>query len=348
MASLSALDIGPGDMINSDDVANGTIAGQERPAPVATSDAQTIPATQAFSQSDSGIDSSAIERALAGNVAPVPGAEVVTPEVTPAPAQMTPAQARIQQVIRERNEARQALASQQAQFQSQIQNQQAQIAAQNAKFQEEQLNLERRRLEMTEARVRAEEEASLSDTERARRAFLKDAATQAREELRKEFAPELTALKNENAARAQAQQQAQAQYEQAQRLNYFQGQAQQVLTQDLLKGWDPTDAAAVQSEFEEMLYAYSGAFGVDPTQAAPMFKTFLSKYFKGEAKRLSRSSGVKVAQSMGTPAVANTGLSAQGVQQAWPTMAQLKRGDGKQTFDNHIQWVAKGKPALRG
>jgi hypothetical protein len=315
------LDFNPADLINSDSTgANLSLAGEGTPVVAET------PGEPSHPVSEGGIDSGSIEAALARGVAQE---LAVTPEAeTPAPSPVaaeqerkSAAQARIRQVISEKK----ALEAQLAQYQQQaLQSAQAQ-ADRQAEFQAKQLEMEQKRFAMLEARQRQEEEASLSETERARRGFLSEAALKAREELRRELMPELEALKAKDAARDQAEAQYRQQAEAAQRLNYFQQQAKQVLSNDLLKGFEPTEQTALGEKMEEMLYAYAGAYGLDPVKAAPEFKAFLSSYFKAEAKRVSRSAVSTVAKSQSTQAPLPQGRPGQGVQSTKPPLSVLRK-----------------------
>lgn len=355
MAALS--DFSADEVISSDDLSinpNITIAGPgsasvlgslpESPAPASMSSEEV----QSQIPEEMPLDSASIEKMLSARTpakAPVEAQEVeAEPEVEEKPKEkpskkLSPSQERIVALIAERNEAR----AEAARIASQVAAIQAQQAAQQAEFQKQQLALEQRRLDLMEQARREEEDAKLTDVDKARRKFLADS----RAEALKEIAPELAELKAWKAQAEAEKQAAKEAAEQAQRNDHFKGQAQAVLDKVLLKDFTPEEQKNLGSGMEEMLYSFSGAFGVDPVRAAPVFKTFLNNYVKAENARLSRVSGTKVAASRAAPKpvpAARPGGTPAAVK--WPTLAQLRAGDGRRSFDNHVQWMGAGAPAL--
>jgi hypothetical protein len=355
MAGLA--DFSADDIINSDDTGPNSVnlagpgtvqVGGESASQGPASEASGGQAVQV--PGESGIDSSAIENLLAPKTEPDPedvkASEQEQPEAKKEEQKqrkrLSPAQERIQALIAERNAAQEEA----ARYQAQALEIQRQTAEQQAKFQQEQIKLEQRRLELMEQQRREEEESRLSEVEKARRQFLREAEEKATGKL----SPELQQLKAEVAALREAREKAEVQAQQAQRLEMFRSQANAVLDGVLLKGFEPEEQKALGSGMEEMLYAFSGAFGVDPTRAAPVFKQFLDRYVKAENSRVARTAGTRIAESRQAPksvppARASGGAPTTG---RMPTIAELQRGtaDGR-TFDNHVQWFAAGRPALR-
>jgi hypothetical protein len=358
MAGLS--EFSADDIISSDDLnvnPNITIAGPGSASVLGSAANAETPAQASLSSEEVQnqlpeelpLDSAAIEKMLSAKVpaAPVePDPEEVKPEVVAAEAdekpktkKLSPSQERIIALIAERNEAR----AESARIAQQVAAIQQQQATQQAQFQQQQLALEQRRVAIMEQARREEEEAKLSDVEKARRQFLRDSKDEALREIAPEIA-ELKAWKAQAEAREVAAQEAAAQ---AERDKHFQGQAKAVLDKYLLKDFTPDEQKNLGSGMEEMLYSFSGAFGVDPVRAAPVFKALLNNYVKAENARLSRVSGTKVAASRAAPkpvpAARPGGTPAA---KSMPTLAQLRVGDGRRSFDNHVQWMGAGMPAL--
>lgn len=353
MAGLA--DFSADDVMTSDDTGPNSVTlagpgsfkvadGSEAPQAHAQ-EASREPANQPASDT---LDSAAIERLMSVKPAAAAPAEVVEePVEEPKPeekkAKLTPAQARIAQLISQR-EARDAHI---AEITAQNVTIQREMQAQQAKFQEAQLALERQRIAMMERARDKEEEAQLSDIEKAKRAFLKEAQDSAKREL----SPELKVLQDKLATFEQERETARQAAEQNQRNEYFRQQAQSVLGGVLLKGFEAEEQQSLGPSMEEMLYTFSGAFGVDPMRAAPVFKQFLDKYVKAENSRLARSAGSKVAESRQAPRAVPQARATGGAPRALAgnvSLADLGRGtpDGR-TFDNFVQYNAAGRPQLR-
>lgn len=354
MAGLA--DFSADDIISSDDatVPQGITLAGAGTVPVTDPAGSASEATEPEVTGELPLDSAAIERAIANLAKPKAPApeQVETPEAEEEvqeakPKKMSPSQERIVALIAERNRANEAatqMAAQMAAIQESSQKQQAE-------YQRQQLEFERRRFEMMDAARREQEESRLSDVEKARRQFLRES----KDEAKREMTPELQAMREEiQQLRAEKQAEKEA-AEQNSRLAQFKNQANSVLNGVLLKGYTQEEQQALGSGMEEMLYSFSGAFGVDPVRAAPVFKQFLDRYVKAENSRVSRTAGAKVAESRQAPrpvpSARTAGGSASGAgpgPAGWPSMKQLYKGsvDGR-TFDNHVQWIAAGKPALR-
>lgn len=347
MAGLA--DFSADDIITSDDINPNTaitLAG-EGTVQVAGDDASHPQAQEGVQSSIGGfsesLDSAAIEKLLAPQV--VQEAQPEQEEVREEPKKpRNQTQERIMGLITERNRARDEMASLAAQNAAM----QKQFLDQQAVFQKEQLALEKQRVEMYEAQRREKEESQLSEVEKARRAFLFDAKEQAKKDLAPELA-ELKAWKVQQEADKKANQEAQEQY---QRLSYFKNQADTMLQNVLLKDFTPEEQKDIGPGLEEMLYSFSGGFGVDPVRATPVFKQLLDKYVRAENARLSRTAGVKVAASRQVarpvPSTRASGGAPRHASVGNVTLADLHRGtaDGR-TFDNFIQYNAAQRPALK-
>jgi hypothetical protein len=355
MAALS--DFSADDIISSDDVSvdpNITIAGPGTASVLggqvpADSPAQRMSAEDVANQipEELPLDSAAIERMLSARAPkePVEAAEAAPEELEEPKAEekgkdgkRRPSQERIVRLIAERNQAR----AETARVAAQVAEVQRQMASQTAEFQKSLLDLERRRTDAFERARQEQEEAGLSEVEKARRKFRNDTKADAI----KELSPELAALRERVEAFEAKEKQAEEAAIQAQRNEHFRTQAQAVLDRYLLNGFTPEEQKTLGSGMEEMLYTFSGTFGVDPVRAAPVFKQFLSSYVKAENARLSRVSGTKVAASRQAPKPVPAARPGGTPAVKWPTMAQLHKGDGKRTFDNHVQWMGAGAPTL--
>jgi hypothetical protein len=241
----------------------------------------------------------------------------------------------VQNLISEREEVKR-VAQQQAQ---QLQQMQLELQRQKDAQVQSVLDMQRKQLEAAE-RVNAQrEEAALPEHERVKKQFEREVVAQAKREL----APELQAYKQELEQLKVERQKALEEAEKQRRFQYFTQQGKQVLETKLLAGFDPQDAKAIAPQLEEMLYAYCGAYGLEPVQAAPHFEKFIATAFQAYAKRLQRTAGAKVAQSRAAPAPLPTGHAGGSVAAAMPTMAELRAAG----FDNHPQWIARGRPPIK-
>lgn len=336
--------MGLGDMISGAETLTAENASTAVLPGLSADTVESMPTPSAPPVNEASIDSNVLDAAVAQAQTAFQEAapEQAAPEVAPEEKPSRGLNERVQQVISQRNEARDELARQQLIFQQQMATMQQQIAQQNQKFQEQQLALEQRRVEMMEARAREEEEAGLSDVERARRAFLKDASERAKADVRKEVLPEVEALKAQLEEERRYRTEAQKQAERSQRYSHYTQQATSAIDTTLLSGFDQDTAKSLRDPMEELLLTMSGAYGITPQQAAPALKQMLTKYTQAEMRRVSSTAGAKVAQSQGLPSALPQGRSGVAAQAPAPTLANLR----KHGFDNHIQWVARGRPAL--
>lgn len=340
---ITAEDTGP-NMVTMAGPGSFTVAEGNEPAPQAP--AQEAVRSFPLSGTSEVLDSAAIEKVLARPVGqveePEPEQEIkAKPEQKPAAKRSS--NERIQQIIEQRNQRDQRI----AELTEQNVRVQTQMFEMQKSFQEQQLALERQRLGILEAQREREAEAQLSDVDKARRAFLREAKDAARTEIsgeNKALAERLAAIE----AREQAMQE---QGQQAQRNEYFRQQANGVLN-GLLKEYTPEEQQALGPSMEEMLYTFCGTFGTDPVRAAPVFKQFFDKYVMAENGRLSRTSGRKVAESRQAPRAVPSSRATGGAPQMHGSkpisIGDLQRGtqDGR-SFDNFVQYNAAGRPPLR-
>ena len=299
---------------------------------------------------DSVMDSAAVEKAMmVAKPAEVgtQAAQEATPEQVAQEAAQKEEQQygrgankRIRDLVAERNETRQAMAAQQAQFTQQMQQMQMQVQQQQAEYQRHQMELENRRLSMLESERAAREEAGLSEVEKARRKFLSDAQKEALQGI----APEIEALKQQLGQERQWRDELTRRAEQRSRFAKIDAMGKEVLEKDLLNGYDPADAAKLKEPMEEMLHAFAGAYKEYPNQVAPRFKQFLQQWYAAESKRISKTAGARLAQGQlvptPLPAAKTTGGAAQG---NWPSIGDLKRAD----YDNHVAWMRAGSPQIK-
>lgn len=247
---------------------------------------------------------------------------------------------RIRDLVAERNETRDMLAKQQAEFQRQMQQMQMQIASQQAAYQKHQMELEERRMKALESDRIAREEAGLSEVEKARRNFLRDAQKEALQGI----APEIDALKKQLEGERQWREQLTAKAEQKARFAKIDAMGREVLEKELLAGYTPEEAAQLKEPMEEMLHAFAGAYKQYPQQVAPRFQQFLQKWYAAESRKLSRSAGAKIAQSQAVSAPLPAAKTTAGASQTnWPSLVDLK----KSGHENHLAWIRAGSPGLK-
>jgi hypothetical protein len=179
--------------------------------------------------------------------------------------------------------------------------------------------------------------------EKARRSFLKDAAAQAKADLAREMLPELAAVKEELARERAIREESRKEAERQQRYQAFSAQAQRALDNELLAGFEPARAAKLKEPLEEMLYSFSGAYGVTPEQAAPAFKALLNEYAAAQMRKTSQVGGAAIARNQALPSSIPSGRTGVSPQRASPSEAQLKANG----YQDHIAWAARGYPSLR-
>lgn len=264
--------------------------------------------------------------------------EATDEQVDDEPKKLSPYQKRVQGLINERKQLEQAMQQRDAYYQNQLQHLQSQLAAQQEAQQRQQDELLRKQLDLLERRAREEEDAKLSDVERARRKFLAEAEERAMSRLR----PEIEEAK-QKAAQVEAFLAAQReQAEQQARVSKWAREIQQTLESQVLKGFDTTEAKSLSGEAEEMVAAYAGAYGISPAEAAVKLQDFLRRYSKAEMKRISKSAGSKVAQSQAAPKPLPAGRAGSASVSRVPTLGELRAAG----FEDHIAWRRHGSPPV--
>jgi hypothetical protein len=252
------------------------------------------------------------------------------------------AQTRIRNLVKERNDLRQQAAAREAEMQRQVyamQQQQAQLAQQQqAALQEQNAKLEKQ-LELLTSRKEIEEEQNLSPMDQYERKILRQAKQQAAVEAEQKVA----ALQQQVQAQEQQRQKAIAEQQRRQRYVYYSNQAAQARNEALLNQMEQNTAQALAQETDEMLLAYSAAYGLEPKDAAPRFRRYLDKYAQAAIKRQSAAAGARVRQSRQVPASAPTGRVATQQTNAWPSLQDLRAAG----FDSHPDWIAAGEPAVK-
>lgn len=341
---MGLADISPSDIMNSEDVAQAQTAQDSVNLAAANTiaDPNIAPSLEVMG----GIDSSAVESVLSAiqdarqpQQAPAQSEaeQAILAEQAQSSSQekpMSPYQKRVQTLINERKQV-ENVARQQAQ---QLQQMQLELQRQREAQTNSVLEMQRKQLEQYEKRNSEREEANLPEHERVKRQFERDVV----EKAKREMAPELQAYKQELDELKAERQKAQEATEKERRFQHFTQQGKQVLDNKLLAGYAPEDVKAIGSQMEEMLYSFAAAYGMEPAQAAPYFEQFKANLFRAEAKRLQRTAGAKVAQSRAAPAPLPAGHSGASVATAMPSMADLRSAG----FDNHVQWVARGRPNI--
>lgn len=358
--------MGLGDMLGEDlsQIANSETANTQTEQDVVNAGAADTLASSTLPNAplskDSGIDSSVIEQAL-GQIKRVDDALAAEGEerpegqdeeeaegdepavdTKPAKKELTPYQKRVQGLIQREKQARDEIARVTQYYAQQMQDMQQQIQARETTERNELLMLQRRQLEMAERRTAEDAERALPEHERARLKFVREIESKAEQAALSKLSPKVQELEDKLAARERAEQERAAQDERAKMYQNWNSQAQNALQKTLLAGFDPKDAQELAPELEEMLFAYAGAFGLEPMQAAPYFKSFLQRTFKAEAKRVSKGAGAKVAAGKAATQPLPSGRAGGGTK-GLPTLAEL-RVDGR--YENHVQYFRAGSPAL--
>jgi chromosome segregation ATPase len=345
------------EIVNSDDVAaqsalSATVQGATETVQQGQQEAQA-PAPALGSNTES-IDSGALERLLSevqGTqtiVAPEQAAEEAAESGDADPAQDQPQklsgyQKRVQTLVAREKAAREEAANQQAAYQQQLAQLQFQLQQQQAQFQKQQLDYQREQLAVLQRREAAAEEAQLSPEERARRRFLSEATEQAKQAI----APEIEQLRQTNTQLMAERQRMREAWDKKQRLDRLSQEAQQTLSQHVLSGFDKADAQALGGDFEELFMTYCAAYGQAPdAQSAAQFNQLLDKISHAKAKAVSRAA-TKVASSQQVVRTAPGVRTGPAQQQnnngkVFPAYDKLRKAG----FQNYVQWIAKGSPAI--
>jgi hypothetical protein len=262
-----------------------------------------------------------------------------SPDATQQP-KLSKYQQRVQQLVSERNEERQARERERQEYQARMTEMQSIATRQNAEYQREQTQFQREQLELLRRREAMAEEANLAPEDKARRKFKSELAA----EVAQEFAPRLNQQEQVIRALVEDKQRYKAAYEAKQRLDRVAQATRDVMPQ-IMDGYDKPDAEALMGDFDEMYMTWCAANNVHPTQGVSQFKQLLGKVAKAEMKAISKRAGAKVQQSQSAPRPApnaRTGSGSTGAKQ-FPAWADL-RADGR--FENYVQWQQKGSPPL--
>jgi len=266
--------------------------------------------------------------------------EVFEEEPVQAAPKGNRAQERIRKLANQRNEAQAAMqqAQQQAQQQVLYAQQMAQQQAQQmqAQYEASQAQLQSQ-LDMLTSKREQEEEANLSPMEQYERKILR----QANEQAQAGYKSEVAELRGILEAQKQQQQEATQAQQRQQRYEHYTGEATRLRNSVLLNGMEAEDIEALGSTTDEMLLAFSAAYGIEPEKAAPHFQRFLTKYSQANLKRRSKVSGKQVRKSQGVPGSAPTGRTAS-TGNAMPNMQSLRAAG----FNSHLDWMAAGEPSV--
>jgi hypothetical protein len=243
---------------------------------------------------------------------------------------------RIQEVIKQRNAERDARMQMEARLQA--------IEARNQAIETQRLELEQQRFAAEQAQRTRFEESQLSETERAKRAFLREAQNESRTAMMQD--PAMQQLLAEVQESRHFRQQLVERAQQRARFQKIDQMGKQVLEQELLAGYDPEDRVALSDPMEEMLHAFAGAYRAYPNDPVirQRFEQFKTALVRAENRKAQRTTGHAVARSQAVPSPLPQSRGAQ----AQPTaqsadLNQLKRNG----FENHIQWYRAGSPPLR-
>lgn len=258
------------------------------------------------------------------------------------------AQARIAELVEQRNAAKaeaEALRSAQAQQYQQLQWQMQQQAQQAQALQQQQAEWQHQQLALAQSARAREDDKNLTDGQRIEREWIRKAESAALAKL----SPEIAQLKQALQQRDQQAQQQQAEYQRQARFQHFTSEAQKVASEQILKGFDPTEVQALSGPASDMFLTYWTAFGVDasgrsrnPAEVAAEFKGFLDKYVAGSNK-VKSGIGAKIKQ----PAVAAKPVPGRAVAGGVAQSAEFKPTDAQITkagWRSRIAWITEGKP----
>jgi hypothetical protein len=303
-----------------------------------------------FRQSEVPLDSSAVEASeeeagegLEEGFEPedeIEGEDAEEEELEAAP-KGSRAQQRIRKLANERKQLQAAMQQQELQYRQQIQyaQQQAQAMAQQQNaIAEQKAQMLQEQLDMLRSKAEAEEEANLSPMEQYKRQILREAE----EQTTKARNAELAELKQMLTAQQQQQQEAREAQQREARYNHYTSMAAKIRNEQLLTGMEDADVSALGPATDEMLLAFSAAYGLEPTEAAPRFQRFLNRYVQADLKRRSQKGAAKVKSSQRVPAGAPAQRAAASTGKGMPSMETLRRNN----FNSHIDWMAAGEPPI--
>ena len=234
------------------------------------------------------------------------------------------ADARIQALATERNELRGELERTQQYFSQQMQQMQGrfeqQRQAQEA-AQTRQLEIANRQLELAQGRKDQEDYSQMSLGDRLKYDTKRETLSEVERLVAGRISPLEQELMRERQTRAELEQKIQQQA----RYNKLAAQRDTARQNVILAGLDPADVAALSSETDEMLMAYSGGFSVYPQQAAPKFKKFLDRYAEAALKAKTKANKTKkVTQTQNIPAAPRAGGQVTAKGKARPSWQELQ------------------------
>lgn len=260
------------------------------------------------------------------------------------------AQKRIQDLVAQRNEEREARAKQEQYFQQQLQQQQQML--QQMQWQAQQAEAERQRqIEFQEEQIRLlsarDEKEALEKMDPVAR-YEKELVDRAYKRAEGTFRTELDELKGqletERAQRAQAAQQHRENIERQQRYNSYDSQATAVIERDFPQAVDDPELSEM---LKEGLLTLSASYGVLPEQAASRFQNLAQKLAGNYAKTASKEKGKRVKEARKLPGSkrrrGSSSDDAGGL--AWkkaPPMSKLREAGFNDPFD----WREAGAPDL--
>lgn len=234
-------------------------------------------------------------------------------------------QKRVQGLIAEREAIKGQALEMQRSYAVQMAQFKAEAEAARREAQEAKDSFLKRQMEIFERQAAQQEDAKLSDVERARRKFVA--------ELKQELSPDVGSKSELEATRKELAEvknwitQARAQAEQAQRVQNYERQINGSLDTVVFTGFDAADVTELKDEAGEMLAAYTGAFGLSAQEAAAKFKAFQTKFARALYKSISKQQGgQKVAQSRAMPQALPAGRSGAAVApNKAPTLEQVRK-----------------------
>jgi len=254
------------------------------------------------------------------------------------------AQQRIRQLANTNKELRdqfgtvqKQLSEQQQAFQYQMWQMQQQQAAQMEQWKHE---AQRAAQEVAKLRER-DDDKNLSELQKWERDILRTADKRTEEKVQG-----ISRVAEERIRRIEAQYQAQQEaVEKERRFSYYSNETKKV-RDNLLTGFE--EPANLSRETDEMLLAYCGAFGLEPSQAAPYFKKYLDRYHQAKLRADAKQRGVQVKKAAalpkaGRPRAPGAAPNRPGYTRSKFPAPELLR---KNNYDNYVDWVAAGEPPL--
>lgn len=264
------------------------------------------------------------------------------------------AQERIRQLANRAKEAEsraeQMAAQQQQQFQQMQWQMQQQYQAQVQGLQQ-QLDLQRQQADEFRKVREFEENKNLSAGEKLEREWLNKASSEAERKLSSKFESKLSQLEQQLAQEQQYRAQQVQQMEQQKRYQYFTGEANSAVKNEILKGFDAKDTEKLAGRGQDLYLTYWTAFGTDPKTGQPRnksevareFKDYLDQYADARNRTISKVGGAKIKQSQAAPQPL-TGAKAGAAKGGsyWPSEKELRTAG----YDNYVKWLGAGKPNL--